>query len=259
MCPLQRLDRGLFVNAEHNGLLGRGRYRGQLTTSAALAVKSGSLLSHQDLRALRSILWRRRNRQTYWTSTSPSAWASSGPLNSVQILQAVVCPAAQESACRLFSCRSAACQAAACLQALQALVRHSDAATDSQSAAAPRLPWRSTACCDRPQPTEQSAPASNHVAMSPASDNELPTPCDRSVEGELLLLRESLPHLPSFPSMVKGRSKQSKLLNLLGFYNTESGPWRVGRTRADRDQPGDDGQHGGRIRSAALRNCTRST
>jgi hypothetical protein len=27
--------------------------------------------------------------------------------------------------------------------------------------------------------------------MSPASDNELPTPCDRSVEGELLLLRES--------------------------------------------------------------------
>src|ERR1700746_1355375 len=49
------------------------------TTSAALAVKFGSLLSHQDLRAARSILWLRRNRQTYWTSTSPSASASRGP------------------------------------------------------------------------------------------------------------------------------------------------------------------------------------
>src|SRR4030081_454052 len=50
------------------------------TTSAALAVKLGSLLSHQDLRATRSILWLRRNRQTNWTSTSPSASASRGPV-----------------------------------------------------------------------------------------------------------------------------------------------------------------------------------
>src|SRR5450755_564441 len=50
------------------------------TTSAALAVKCGSLLSHQDLRAARSILWLRKNRQTYWTSTSPSSPASRGPV-----------------------------------------------------------------------------------------------------------------------------------------------------------------------------------
>jgi len=48
------------------------------TISAALAVKFGSLLSHQDLRAARSILWLRRNRQTYWTSTSPSAPIANG-------------------------------------------------------------------------------------------------------------------------------------------------------------------------------------
>src|SRR5436190_14503640 len=46
--------------------------------SAALAANSGSLLSHQDLRAARSILWARRKRQTYCTSTSPSALAISG-------------------------------------------------------------------------------------------------------------------------------------------------------------------------------------
>ena len=41
------------------------------TTSAALAVKFGSLLSHQDLRATRSILWLRRKRQTYCTFQNP--------------------------------------------------------------------------------------------------------------------------------------------------------------------------------------------
>src|SRR6202022_3673249 len=40
----------------------------------------GSLLSHQDLRATRAILLLRRNRQTYWTSTSPTASASRGPV-----------------------------------------------------------------------------------------------------------------------------------------------------------------------------------
>src|ERR1700694_485345 len=59
-------------------LLGGATYRP--TTSAALAVKFGSLLSHQDLRATRSILVLRRKRQTYWTSTSPSASASRGPV-----------------------------------------------------------------------------------------------------------------------------------------------------------------------------------
>src|SRR5215218_8998672 len=50
------------------------------TTSAALAANSGSLLSHQDLRPERSTFWARKKRQTYWTSTSPSAAASNGPV-----------------------------------------------------------------------------------------------------------------------------------------------------------------------------------
>src|SRR5260370_3724625 len=45
-----------------------------------LGVKLGAVLWEQDLRAARSILWVRRNRQTYWTSTSPSASASRGPV-----------------------------------------------------------------------------------------------------------------------------------------------------------------------------------
>src|ERR1700687_2096599 len=69
---LQSLDLRLFVHFSGGAM--------RPTTSAALAVKFGSLLSHQDLRAARSILWLRRNRQTYWTSTSPSAPASRGPV-----------------------------------------------------------------------------------------------------------------------------------------------------------------------------------
>ena len=34
--------------------------------------------SHQDLRAARSILWLRRNRQTYWTSTCPAPRPAEG-------------------------------------------------------------------------------------------------------------------------------------------------------------------------------------
>src|SRR6185437_12276185 len=98
-----------------------------LTTSAALAVKFGSVLSHQDLRAARSILWLRRNRQTYWTSTSPSARPAEGR-SSAQTLAGAAYPAASESAGRSSSYRSAACQAAACLAAPQGHGRHSDAA-----------------------------------------------------------------------------------------------------------------------------------
>src|SRR5260221_6015151 len=141
--------------------------------SAVLAVKFGSLLSHQDLRAARSILWLRRNRQTYWTSTSPSASASRGPVQRATLLVAV-CPAASESACRWPSYRSAACQAAACLSDLQGHGRHSDAAKGCQSAAVPQLPWLSTGGCARPPPTELSAPPSNPPAMPPATRNTSP-------------------------------------------------------------------------------------
>src|SRR6266852_5017042 len=47
---------------------------------AAIGQLQIALRSHQDLRTARSILWLRRNRQTYWTSTSPSASASRGPV-----------------------------------------------------------------------------------------------------------------------------------------------------------------------------------
>src|SRR6266568_2122586 len=47
---------------------------------AAIGQLQITLRSLQDLRAARSILWLRRNRQTYCTSTSPSASASRGPV-----------------------------------------------------------------------------------------------------------------------------------------------------------------------------------
>ena len=53
--PLQRLDRRLLVHAQHDGLLGRSDI--EANNIGGFAVKSGSLLSHQDLRAARSILW----------------------------------------------------------------------------------------------------------------------------------------------------------------------------------------------------------
>src|SRR6202022_781813 len=116
---LQSLDRRLFVHFSGGAM--------RPTTSAALAVKCGSLLSHQDLRATRSILLLRRNRQTYWTPQSPSPPAAGGR-SSAQTPAAAVCPAASESACRWPSYRSAACRAGACLAVLQGHGRHSDAA-----------------------------------------------------------------------------------------------------------------------------------
>src|ERR1035437_2256355 len=97
------------------------------TTSAALAVKFGSVLSHQDLRAARSILWLRRNRQTYWTSTSPSAPASRGPVQRANPSGGGL-SSSLRIRFRLPWYRSAACQAAACLSDLQGHDRHSDAA-----------------------------------------------------------------------------------------------------------------------------------
>src|ERR1700739_4382914 len=75
---LQSLDRRLFVHAQHNGLLGRGDIEAH--DIGGFFRQSWFVVPHQDLRATRSILLLRRNRQTYWTSTSPSAPASRGPL-----------------------------------------------------------------------------------------------------------------------------------------------------------------------------------
>jgi hypothetical protein len=61
--PLQRLDRRLLIDTEHNRL-GR-RIDVEAGHIRAFAANSGSLLSHQDLRAARSILCSRKKRQTY--------------------------------------------------------------------------------------------------------------------------------------------------------------------------------------------------
>jgi hypothetical protein len=75
--PLQRLDRKLLIDADDDRILGRAMY--SETTSAALTTNLGSLLSHQDLRPPRSTFCARRKRQTYWTSTSPSAQPATVP------------------------------------------------------------------------------------------------------------------------------------------------------------------------------------
>ena len=66
---LQRLNRGLLVDADDKGVL-RWRHV-QPDHIGALAANSGSLLSHQDLRPRRSILWLRRKRHTSCSCTSP--------------------------------------------------------------------------------------------------------------------------------------------------------------------------------------------
>jgi quaternary ammonium compound-resistance protein SugE len=53
LCPLHRLDRELFVDTNHDGVLRRRQI--EPADLGGLA-KSGSLLSHHDLRAKRSIL-----------------------------------------------------------------------------------------------------------------------------------------------------------------------------------------------------------
>jgi len=144
--------------------LGRGDV--EANNIAALAVKFGSLLSHQDLRAARSILWLRRNRQTYWTSTSPSAAASRGPVQRAT-LPVAVCRAASKSVCRWLSYRSACLpRPRLVLQPFKGHGRHSDAAKGDDPRFGPQLPWRSTGCCARPPPTELSVPASNRAAKS---------------------------------------------------------------------------------------------
>ncbi|MGY3371921.1 hypothetical protein ACVWZL_009046 [Bradyrhizobium sp. GM2.4] len=91
-------------------------------------------------------------RQTYRTSTSPSASASRGPVQ------------------RANSCGGSA--------ALQGHDRHSGAAKDLQLTSAAGLRLLSSGCYARPPPTELSAPASNRAATSPASDNTPQAPCD---------------------------------------------------------------------------------
>jgi hypothetical protein len=59
----ETLDRGLLIDTENDRL--GGRIDVQAHDIGGFRRKLGSLLSHQDLRAARSILCSRRNRQTY--------------------------------------------------------------------------------------------------------------------------------------------------------------------------------------------------
>src|SRR6266446_8530974 len=74
---LQRLDRGLFVDADDNRVLGRRHVEPDYV--GGLGYERGILALAPRFASARSIFWPRRKRQTYWTSTSPSAAARSGP------------------------------------------------------------------------------------------------------------------------------------------------------------------------------------
>src|SRR5450432_3399066 len=75
---LQSLDRRLFVHAQHNGVLGRSDIEANNIGGFGGKVRVVALTP--GLASREVILWLRRNRQTYWTSTSPSAPASRGPV-----------------------------------------------------------------------------------------------------------------------------------------------------------------------------------
>ena len=75
---LQRLDRGLFVDADDDRVLGRRHV--EPDDFGGLGGKLGVVASHHDLRPSRSIFWARRKRQTCCTCTSPSSAATSGPV-----------------------------------------------------------------------------------------------------------------------------------------------------------------------------------
>jgi len=80
--PLQRLDRGLLVDADDDGSLVE---QVEPTTSAALAAKSGSWLSHHDLRrrgrssAFAKTGSLRDARRQVWRRSAARSSASSGP------------------------------------------------------------------------------------------------------------------------------------------------------------------------------------
>src|SRR6516165_8177268 len=75
---LQSLDRGLLVHAQHNGLRGRGNIEADNIGGFGRKVRVLALTPGLASRQVNLVA--ARNRQTYWTSTSPSASASRGPV-----------------------------------------------------------------------------------------------------------------------------------------------------------------------------------
>jgi len=72
---LQSLDRGLLVHARHNGLRGRGNVEADNIGGFGRKVRVVAL---EDLRAAKSILWLRRNRQTYGRQHRPAPRPAEG-------------------------------------------------------------------------------------------------------------------------------------------------------------------------------------
>ena len=123
---LQSLDRGLFVNAKHDGPLGRGDIEANdiggfgrkvriVTLTPGLASHEVNLAVAQETPDILDIDIAQRLGQQ-----------RAGPAREPRL--AAACPAASESGYRWPSCRSVACQAAACPAALQGHGRHSGAA-----------------------------------------------------------------------------------------------------------------------------------
>ncbi len=122
---LKGLDRGFLVHAQHNSLRGWGDIEANNIGGFGRKVRVVALTPGLASREVN--LMATQERHTYWTSTSPSAWASRGPVQ-----RANPCGAGLSSSCRIrlsvaFD-RSAACPAAACLAAPQGHGRHGDAA-----------------------------------------------------------------------------------------------------------------------------------
>src|SRR6516164_5773291 len=187
--PLQGLDRGLLIDAEHDGLAGAGRYRGRRhrlpwrqNPDRCFRTRTCGLLDRSSdcAGSARHIAHR------YRKAPPPEAGRSSA-----QSPSAAACRATPKSSCPSPSCRSALCPGEACPEDLQARHRQSAAANGSRFAAGRQPPWRSTAYCARPPPEARSALASNRAVSSPATGSAPPAHHVPCAKAGLLLLRES--------------------------------------------------------------------
>ena len=75
---IQRLDRGLLVNTDDDRVLGRRHMEPDHVRG--LGHELGIIALTPRFAPARSIFCDRSKRQTYWTSTSPTAAASNGPV-----------------------------------------------------------------------------------------------------------------------------------------------------------------------------------
>src|SRR3974390_1449723 len=182
---LQSLERGLLVDAQHNGLRGRGDIEADNTggfggkvrvfaLTPGLASREVDLVAAQEPPDILDVNIAQRPGQQ-----RPGPACEPFRRRLVQQLQNPLVSGVRID--RLLA------RSRLVLQPFKALV----GIAMPPKADNPRLPWRSTGCCAHPPPTELSAPASNRAATSSASDSTPQAPCDLSSKGGLLLLRVS--------------------------------------------------------------------